>query len=121
MVDIAGSGDAITRLAMSPSNALLALGRTSGEVALWTFAEDRRRWLPFDITSPHSDRVTWIDFDAEGSRVVSTSADGQVIVWDALTGAPVIGPLRIEGAGAVTYYKGGSSTTVINIDAHGAT
>jgi DNA-binding SARP family transcriptional activator/WD40 repeat protein len=110
----------ITRLAMSPSNSVLAFGRDNGEVEIWALVDDSGDWIPLDVRSPHRERVTWIDFDAEGSQIVSTSADGQVFIWDATTGQISGGPLRFDAASAVTYFRPGS-TGLTTIDSNGAT
>jgi eukaryotic-like serine/threonine-protein kinase len=39
-----------------------------------------------------SNRLTWAMFDKQGTRVVTSSADGTAWVWDAATGRPLAGP-----------------------------
>lgn len=121
IVDTPAGGADIERIAMSPSNTLLALGRNNGQVELWAPAADGSRWRQLDIRSHHRDRVTWIDFDTQGTQVVSTSADGQVIIWDAATGHIIEGPLRFDAAGGITYFRRGSTTQLVTIDLNGGT
>jgi WD40 repeat protein len=116
---IVGDGAEITRLAMSPSSTVVALGRQNGRVELWSNAGGDR-WEQVEVDGRHMDRVTWIDFDDEGNRLVSTSADGQAMIWDAATGTVVDGPLRFDAASALTYFRPGSTTELVTIDSTGS-
>ncbi len=42
----------------------------------------------------HTDRVLSVTFSPDGSRIVSGSADNTLILWDAKSGKPIIGPMR---------------------------
>ena len=55
---------AITRLAMSPSGKLIALGRDDGLIEMWTL-DDTEQWQPLDIRSLHHGSISWIDFDQQ--------------------------------------------------------
>jgi WD40 repeat protein len=116
-----GEGADITRMAMSPSGTLVAFGRQKGRVELWSMTADTDRWEPLEVSGRHRDRVTWIDFDAEGSRVVSTSADGQVMIWDAATGELADGPRGFDAASAMTFFLPGSTTRLMTINSYGGT
>ena len=67
-----GEGAAVTRLAMSPSGKLIALGRDDGQVEMWTLNDGGQQRLETQ-PSPHRDGISWIDFDSNGEHMVSTS------------------------------------------------
>jgi WD40 repeat protein len=73
--------------ALSPDGLLLALpSRDSGnEVLLWNIGSGAvQRML-----QGHSDNVTSVSFNADGSMLASASADGSVRVWDVASGQEV--------------------------------
>ena len=110
----------VTRVAMSPSSALVALGREDGRVEMWTFADGHASRL--DVHSRHDDDINWIDFDSQSRKMVTTSRDGVAIVWDTKTGEVAAGPQDFEGEGGwTTYFRPDSSTRLVNIGAHGRT
>jgi DNA-binding SARP family transcriptional activator/WD40 repeat protein len=112
---------AITRVAMAPSGRLLAFGRADGQVEMWA-TDGSSEWEPLNLVSSHRDRVTWIDFDADGRRMVSTSDDGEAIVWDGATGDMISAPLAFDGApGAITFFRPASATRLVTIDARNST
>ena len=111
----------VTRLAMSPSGRVIALGMEDGRVKVWTSA-DGRAWFIVDLQSNHHDDITWIDFDSRSQRIVTTSRDGVGVVWDAATGDVVAGPQEFRGKGGITtFFRPGSSTTLLNVDSSGHT
>jgi DNA-binding SARP family transcriptional activator/WD40 repeat protein len=111
----------VTRLAMSPSSRVIALGLDDGRVLLWT-SEDGRAWFDVDLQSNHHEDITWIDFDSRSQRMVTTSRDGVAVVWDIATGDVVAGPQDFRGnGGTTTFFRPGSSTTLLNVDSSGHT
>ena len=55
----------------------------------------RTRWVP--VSLQHQDDVTSAAFSADGTRLVTASADKTARVWDAGTGQPVGAPLQHQG------------------------
>jgi DNA-binding SARP family transcriptional activator/WD40 repeat protein len=109
----------ITRLAMSPSSKLIALGRRDGKVEMWK-SDERGRWTELQISTSHSGEISWIDFDSQGARMVSTSSDGVAAVWDTATGNPAARPRHFPGSlSSATYFRADSSTNLVTIDANG--
>jgi DNA-binding SARP family transcriptional activator/WD40 repeat protein len=112
---------AVTRLAMSPSGKVIAIGREDGKLEMWT-SDDGRRWSSTGIQSPHRDSISWIDFDSQGQRMVSTSRDGVAVVWEATTGKVAAGPQDFEGrGGSTTFFRPGSTTDLVNVAGDGRT
>jgi WD40 repeat protein len=110
----------ITRVAMAPSNALLAIGRQGGLVEMWV--DDGGAWARLDLLERHGDRVSWLDFDQDSRMMVSTSDDGSARLWDVTTGEVIGKPLEFRGApGAITFFVPGSETRLVTIDSHNAT
>jgi DNA-binding SARP family transcriptional activator/WD40 repeat protein len=105
----------VTRLAMSPSSTLIAFGRQDGRVEMWTLGDEWRS-LPLDGPSSHRDAISWVDFDAQSRRMVSTSGDGLAIVWDTTTGEVAAGPLEFDsGGGGTTFFRPGSGTSLVTV------
>lgn len=107
---------AVTRLVISPDDSEVAVGREDGSVELMSMDDAERRTL----TGQHDREISWLDFDATGRRLVSTSRDGRTTVWDAQTGQVVSGALDTEVEGrTLAYFRGGSADDVVTIDADG--
>ena len=110
---------AITHMAMSPSGKVMALGREDGSIEMRT-SDDGLHWPQLVVGSPHSDGVSWIDFDSRSERMVSTSHDGVATVWDTATGLLVAGPEDFGGdGGSTTYFRPDSWTILVNVDGEG--
>lgn len=108
-------GVAVTRLAMSPSSRLIALGREDGRVEMWK-ADNDAKWIQLDLRPIYRDPVSWIDFDSQSQRMVSTGGP-RAIVWDAGTGDVAAGPLDFTGGGsAATFFRPGSATSLVTVD-----
>jgi WD40 repeat protein len=112
---------AITRLAMSPSGNQIALGRDDGLVEMWTL-DDRAQWQPLDIRSLHHGSISWIDFDQDGGRMISTSRDGVAVVWDTITGKLATRPRTFtERELSMSFFRPGSASSLVSIDTDGRT
>jgi WD40 repeat protein len=112
---------AITRLAMSPSGRQIALGRDDGLVEMWTL-DDRRQWAPLDIRSLHHGSISWIDFDQDGGRMISTSRDGVAVVWETTTGKLATRPRTFtERELSMSFFRPGSASSLVSIDTDGRT
>jgi hypothetical protein len=69
----------------SRDGAMIALGLESGDTEIW----DTENWALIRTMSGHKSRVTSVNFDSTGSRVVTSGDDGRVIVWDVLRGKQI--------------------------------
>jgi WD40 repeat protein/tRNA A-37 threonylcarbamoyl transferase component Bud32 len=66
----------------------------------------------------HEGFVVHAEFSPDGTRVISSSLDHTVRVWDALTGQPVLPPLRLESdAGGACFSPDGRR--VVTVDEQG--
>ena len=68
-------------LAVSPDDALLAVAQLDGRVRVLDRATLRLRAM----LQGHELRVSAVSFDAAGSRLISASWDGSVLLWDVAT------------------------------------
>ena len=113
---------AITSLAMSPSGEHIALGRDDGQVEMWTLDDGNQPRQLDSQPSPHLSEISWIDFDPQGGRMVSTSRDGVAIVWDITTGRLATRPRTLTGRQLSTsFFRPGSATSLVSIDTDGHT
>ncbi len=104
----------VTRVAMSPSGKVIALGRDNGSIQLWS--DDGQQWMELALQQPHQKEISWIDFDSTGHHMVSTSRDGVSVVWDTATGLVVAGPQSFGGdGGTVTFFRPKSATSLVNV------
>ncbi|KLO14925.1 WD40 repeat-like protein [Schizopora paradoxa] len=73
----------IHAIAFSPLQAILATGHRSSNILIWDVSTTES-----ESTSDegHDDSVVSIAFDAEGKRLVSSSKDGEIRIWDASSG-----------------------------------
>jgi len=76
------------------SQRLLTHGSIDGVVRIWDYRQN--------TTSPtlelkHNDRVTSYDVSADGKTIATGSADGQIRLWNAVTGEPLSESLRTTG------------------------
>lgn len=69
----------ITELAMSPDETYLAIGDTTGTVALWNLAEGRFCWQK---QAAHEDKIAALTFSPDSQRIFSGSRDRTIQGWD---------------------------------------
>lgn len=80
---IPGSGKA-TRVAFSPSDAMLAIGKADGVLILWD-AESMSRGRSPDASDGAA--VTALAFSDDGGRLLAGRENGSVDIWDTASGA----------------------------------
>jgi WD40 repeat protein len=73
----------VRELRFSPDSGLLAVGITTGAVRLWHL--DRTDPERGPLWKKHTGSVLSLDFSPDG-RLLATSGDCRVILWDATTG-----------------------------------
>jgi len=77
----------------------------------------RWKWIQLDVRSIYRDPISWIDFDAQSQRMVSTSRGGRAILWDTATGEVAAGPLNFTGGEkAATFFRPNSETSLVTVD-----
>lgn len=69
---------AINAMALSPNQDMLAIGREKGDVILW----DLNTKSVHRIISGHQSAITDVDFNADGTQLLTASRDRTVRVWD---------------------------------------
>jgi WD40 repeat protein len=82
-------------LSIASHEDLMAFGTNSGDIIVWDISGNRDDWSEVAVLEGHTNRISALDFNADGTRLVSASRDGSLIIWDmssysALT-APLIG------------------------------
>ena len=94
-----GAGRSYQSLATNPSATVVAVGDWDGNVTLYGL---EGWWHEKTIIAAHAARVTSIDWNPDGSRFVSASADGTARMWDSHDGSLLrtFGE-RVDGAGGV--------------------
>ena len=85
------NGDEIVWTAFSPSGAQLFTGDAFGRCRLWSRTDDKSP--PQELIS-HDDRITGAVFSADGSTLLTSSADYTVEQWDLKTARPTGRTLR---------------------------
>jgi WD40 repeat protein len=101
-----GHFGAVTDLAVSPGDAMVATAGADRTVRLWT--PDGR---PAAVLEGHSDRVTAIDFSPDGSLLAALTRDHTVTLWNTATRQRVK-TVRYEGWGAsmdLAYHPRGTA------------
>jgi hypothetical protein len=107
---------------MSPSEHLIALGRDNGQVDMWSLDDAGQSRLLDIQQSLHHEGISWIDFDRQGGRMVSTSLDGVAVVWDTATGKLATRPRTFVGRRlAATVFRPDSAVSLLSIDTSGST
>lgn len=89
----------------SPDGKLVAVGDSSGTVAIWDVSSSRRVGEPL---AGHGGDVGSLGFSPDGKTLVTSSGDGSFRLWDVATrkliGAPLPGS---DTGGSVTFFPDG--------------
>lgn len=91
----------IGRIAVDPDGGRLATGVFEARLRLWDTRDwkELRGWDAHDKQFPPRRGVSAVSFSADCKYLVSGGLDGQVCVWDASTGRPL---LELDGRGEAT-------------------
>ncbi len=69
-------------LSVATHDNLIAFGTNSGDIVLWDISGERASWSEIAVLEGHTNRVSDLDFNADGTRLVSSSRDRSIIIWD---------------------------------------
>jgi WD40 repeat protein len=94
-------GTAVSALAFSHNDRLVATGNVSGIVQVWRRDEDSSEYRPWHSFDNHSRRVTAAAFLPDGSRLLTASLDNTVAQWDLENGEEMV-PLILKHPRGVT-------------------
>ncbi|GIK62399.1 MAG: hypothetical protein BroJett018_01930 [Chloroflexota bacterium] len=86
-IDFGEQSETIWSIALSPDGTTLAIGNAAGEIKLFDAASGEPRAIAF--SEGHTNLVRSLIFNANGTQLLSGSADNNVILWDATTGAKI--------------------------------
>jgi WD40 repeat protein len=99
--------DLITSFEVSLGSNLLATASTDGSACLWNLRPLRLELGPLHQLR-HPDIVNCVRFDAAGGRLVTSTADRKVRVWETRTGLPLTDWLQFdEPVNGVAFSPGG--------------
>jgi WD40 repeat protein/serine/threonine protein kinase len=87
----------VTRLDFSPDGSILATA-WGGWITLW----DTRTWAEVREFEASDHQVLYIEFSADGRRLVTTAYDRPVRIWEVASGQPIGQP--IEGEGPFVFF-----------------
>ncbi|NJD05217.1 MAG: hypothetical protein FIA97_01815, partial [Methylococcaceae bacterium] len=84
LATLKGHRDSVVALAFNPRNSglLVSAGR-GGMARLWKHLAVSETWQPVTELKGHSKALTGVAFDPDGHRIVTTSRDWTLRVWDA--------------------------------------
>lgn len=131
-----GLSQAVTATAFNAQGNAVAVGRRDGTVEIWRAAATDGKgegdvrgddtgngeiWRSVRAGRLHSSAATWVEFDTDDARVVSSAIDGSAVVWDAQSGSPLTDPVRFSSSGALVSFFDPESLEVITIDSTGST
>jgi WD40 repeat protein len=77
---------AVTTIAISPTELMLASGDSDGNLTIWS---TRSTKALFSIPNAHSDSITKVMFSADSLATWSSSSDGRVASWSCEDGQPL--------------------------------
>ncbi|WP_168219098.1 protein kinase domain-containing protein [Limnoglobus roseus] len=89
LLQVFNNGAAVTKALITPDNRFLVTGGAAGRVRKWELSTLNEKSL-YDFT----DRVTDVQFSADGSMVAACSRDGTARVFDLKNGHPVTPPIK---------------------------
>ena len=94
-------GTAVSALAFSHDERLVAVGDVSGTVHVWRHDEESSEYRPWHSFDNHSRRITAVTFLPDGSRLLTASLDNTVAQWDLENGQELV-PLILKHPRGVT-------------------
>jgi WD40 repeat protein len=111
----------VTSAALSPDNALLAVG--DSEKNIWLYERVNGRLLR-QLTG-HTNAIRRLRFSPDGTRLLSTDDDGRLMLWEVASGtllavnadhAGAIGGLTFRIDGNLATWQGGTAWTIHPLD-----
>ncbi len=97
-----------TAVAFGPG--VIATGMSDGTTIVWKLSTDGAK--PILTLAGHEAAVLGADFSLDGTRLVTSSGDGTVKVWDITPGGGGAEWLTLPGAGGVAYSPDGSRLAI---------
>ncbi len=110
----------VASVAFSPNDRFVAAGTQLGDVSVWDIESgERLRTLGTDDNSAsHTQTVNSIAYSPDGQQIITGGDDQLVIVWNAVTGAPV-NVFDNHGAGVNALAFAPNGSTAISGDTDG--
>lgn len=110
----------VTTTAFDRTGRSIAVGHDDGEITIWRESSATTGgWRRIPVVGRHEAAITWLEFDAGGETLVSSSRDGSVVVWDAVDGSRLRGPFEFDATGVVGSIFVGDSAEVNTFDSRG--
>ena len=92
-------------VAVSDALSLVVAGDTSGAVHFWDISDPKApRYL--SSVQAHTDWVESVSFDTSGTRMIVTSDDASITLWDLSHGVPTTPTSRLGDLGGMIYSAG---------------
>ncbi|KAI9923703.1 hypothetical protein MW887_008436 [Aspergillus wentii] len=115
-VDIKASQNPLSAMAFSPDGSLLAVGDSRGRVLVFKAADGS---LVTDRWTAHTARITCIDWNKDGTHVVSGALDTNIFVWSLTNPGDwlQVTLAHKEGVNGVAWIAGGSKIASAGADA----
>lgn len=113
---IKASRNPVSVLAFSPDGSLLAVGDSRGRVLVYKVADGS---LVTDRWTAHTARITSVDWNDNGTHVVSGSLDTNIFVWSLASPGDwlQVSNAHKEGVNGVAWVDGGSKVASAGADA----
>ncbi|MBA4379925.1 MAG: hypothetical protein C0393_04450 [Anaerolinea sp.] len=109
-----GHTNQVFGLSLSADGKLLATGSEDGTVRLWNISPGGSREL---VTMNATARVYDVAYDPTGTRIVSGITNGDVIVWDSISGEELLDLQgHASGVEGVTYSPDGGRIATVSRD-----
>ena len=114
--EIKASRNEVSALAFSPDGSLIAVGDSRGRVLVYKVGDGS---LVTDRWTAHSARITSIDWNKNGTHIVSGSLDTNIFVWSLANPGDWLRASNThkEGVNGVAWIAGGSKIASAGADA----